>query len=67
MLMPILYGLDEGFAWYDNVGGGVDYGHFHRRVGLGNMKGRVGLWFDLVICHGQLSLHETRSLKDTSN
>ena len=52
VLMPFLYGLDEGFAWYDNIGCGVDYGHFYRRIRLGKMKGRVGPWLDLVACHG---------------
>ena len=67
MFMSFLYGFDEGFAWYDNVGGGVDYRHFYRRIRLGDVKGRVGLWIDLVACHGQLTVHELVSINDTSD
>ena len=51
VFVAILDGFDEGFGRNDNVSRGVDDGHFHRRVGFGEVQGRVRLWFDLIACH----------------
>ena len=50
--MTLLDRFNEGFGRYDNVGRGINDGHFYRRAGLGEVQGRVRFGFDLVAGHG---------------
>lgn len=51
VFVPILDRFNEGLGRYDNIGGGIDNGNLHRRIGLGEFQGRVRLGFDVVACH----------------
>lgn len=65
VFMPILYRLNEGFRRHDDIGGGINNGHFHCRVGLEEIQGRVRHRFDLVTWHDNcLTLNQDESMTD---